>query len=205
MVPAMESLAKGLKGAARVGAVDCSAHSKICQSHGVNGYPTIKLLGPDGAQDYNGPRSAKAMRDALVRLIPDSKVRIVSGSKDASLRALRDRHCKGGEGGKSKACVLALSAHSQPSALIKALAAFYEDDKALSGKVDLKYFHVDVGKDKQHMLKVLEALGVTGSSGSPSLLLIAGEGAPQAFSSTDAGFTQLHKWIQKHAISAKRK
>lgn len=188
MVPAMETLARGLRGAARIGAVDCSAHQGLCQRYGVQGYPTLKLLGPGGAQDYNGPRTAKAMRNALVDLIPDAGVRIANGGKPAAISSLKKRHCT------KNACVVVLSSHSEPSALFKALAAYAKDDKAVTG---LKYIHVDVGSEKQHLDAVLAEFG-TPAAKNPLLLFVKADTA-RTFSSDKAGFTQIHKWIREQA------
>ncbi|ELU16122.1 hypothetical protein CAPTEDRAFT_168943 [Capitella teleta] len=46
--------------------VDCTTETKICQKHGVSGYPTLKIFrGGELAEDYNGPRDA----DGIVKVM----------------------------------------------------------------------------------------------------------------------------------------
>ncbi|KAI9850328.1 MAG: protein disulfide-isomerase precursor [Thelocarpon superellum] len=42
--------------------VDCTEEAELCQSYGVEGYPTVKVFrGPDNVQPYNGQRKAPAI------------------------------------------------------------------------------------------------------------------------------------------------
>lgn len=183
MVGAMEELAEGLRGAARVAAVDCQAQAQLCQSYGVRGYPTIKLLGPDGSRDYEGPRTAKAMRDALVALVPGDSVRVVSGSKFRSLQSLRSRFCDGEDGaGRPKVCVLLLSQKSRPSPLFRAIAAQHRDEQTTVADEDgaaFVFIHVDIGRGDKHRNEAARALGLTGTDAKPdaSLVMLRGKAA----------------------------
>lgn len=69
LAPTLCAVAKGLGGAAAVGAVDCEASPKICESYGVQGYPTLHLLTPAGSQQYEGPRSGPALKAALTSAV----------------------------------------------------------------------------------------------------------------------------------------
>ncbi|EHL02292.1 putative protein disulfide-isomerase [Glarea lozoyensis 74030] len=77
--PAYEKAAKSLAGLAKVGAVDCDEESNkpFCGSFGVQGFPTLKIVKPGKTpgkpivEDYNGPRTAKGIVDALVDKIPN--------------------------------------------------------------------------------------------------------------------------------------
>ncbi|KAG0053226.1 protein disulfide-isomerase precursor [Gryganskiella cystojenkinii] len=41
-----------------VAKVDCTVHTELCQEHGVQGYPTLKIFKEGEATDYQGPRKA---------------------------------------------------------------------------------------------------------------------------------------------------
>jgi protein disulfide-isomerase A1 len=42
--------------------IDCTEQQELCQSYGVEGYPTLKLFrGVDNVQPYQGPRKAAAI------------------------------------------------------------------------------------------------------------------------------------------------
>jgi protein disulfide-isomerase A6 len=68
-----------LAGLAKVAAVDCDEESNkpFCGGFGVQGFPTLKIIKPGKTpgkpivEDYNGPRTAKGIVDALVDKIPN--------------------------------------------------------------------------------------------------------------------------------------
>ncbi|KAK1077551.1 protein disulfide-isomerase precursor, partial [Friedmanniomyces endolithicus] len=42
--------------------IDCTAEQDLCQSYGVEGYPTLKIFrGAENVQPYSGPRKAQAI------------------------------------------------------------------------------------------------------------------------------------------------
>ena len=55
--------------------VDCTAETKTCGKHGVNGYPTLKIFkNGEVSADYNGPRDADGIvRYMRTRAGPSSK------------------------------------------------------------------------------------------------------------------------------------
>jgi protein disulfide-isomerase A1 len=53
---AAKSLAtKGIK----LGAVDCSEEKSICESHGIRGYPTLKVFREGRSSDFDGGRQSE--------------------------------------------------------------------------------------------------------------------------------------------------
>lgn len=96
--PAYEKAAKNLEGLAKVAAVNCDDDSNkpFCGQMGVQGFPTLKLVTPSKkpgkpkVEDYQGPRSAKAIVDAVVERIPNHVKRVTDKELDGWLSASRD-------------------------------------------------------------------------------------------------------------------
>ncbi|KAI5839039.1 PDI protein A prpA [Morchella snyderi] len=84
--PDYEKVAKSLKGLAKVAAVDCNEekNKNLCAEQGVQGFPTLKIFQPSGKKgspsviDYTGPRTAKAISDAVAERIPNHVTRVTS-------------------------------------------------------------------------------------------------------------------------------
>ncbi|PMD16300.1 thioredoxin-domain-containing protein [Hyaloscypha hepaticicola] len=82
--PAYEKAAKNLAGLAKVAAVDCDEDSNkpLCGQFGVQGFPTLKIIKPGSkpgkpiVEDYQGPRTAKGIVDAVVDKIPNHVKRV---------------------------------------------------------------------------------------------------------------------------------
>ncbi|KIW21277.1 protein disulfide-isomerase domain [Exophiala spinifera] len=82
--PAYEKAAKGLAGLAKVAAVDCDdeANKPFCGQMGIQGFPTLKIVKPGKkpgrpiVEDYNGPRSAKDIVQAVKDKIPNHVKRL---------------------------------------------------------------------------------------------------------------------------------
>ncbi|KAJ5718934.1 uncharacterized protein N7483_010016 [Penicillium malachiteum] len=77
--PAYEKAAQNLNGLAKVAAVNCDEdeNKPFCGQMGVQGFPTLKIVTPSKkagrphVQDYQGPRTAKGIVDAVVNNIPN--------------------------------------------------------------------------------------------------------------------------------------
>eukprot|EP00475_Leptophrys_vorax_P010493 TRINITY_DN17077_c0_g2_i1.p1 TRINITY_DN17077_c0_g2~~TRINITY_DN17077_c0_g2_i1.p1 ORF type:complete len:692 (-),score=192.40 TRINITY_DN17077_c0_g2_i1:54-2129(-) len=83
--PEYVQMAAKLKGIVNVGAVDCDDKSNgaIAQQYQIQGFPTIKVITPDGkAHDYNGPRTAGSMAQFVVNFL-DSQIYAVSQGSEA--------------------------------------------------------------------------------------------------------------------------
>jgi len=66
MKPAWDKLIKQYKGSktALVADVDCTAAGKdLCETHGVEGFPTIKWGDPSALEDYEGGRDFKELKE----------------------------------------------------------------------------------------------------------------------------------------------
>jgi len=66
MKPACDKLIKQYKGSktALVADVDCTAAGKdLCETHGVEGFPTIKWGDPSALEDYEGGRDFKELKE----------------------------------------------------------------------------------------------------------------------------------------------
>ncbi len=68
-------LATGVKGKAKIGAVDCTKHRTVCSKYGVNGYPTLKKFGADKAkpEEYEGDRSIDDLKTFATGMAAEAK------------------------------------------------------------------------------------------------------------------------------------
>ncbi|KKK17339.1 hypothetical protein ARAM_005287 [Aspergillus rambellii] len=88
--PAYEKAAKNLEGLAKVAAVNCDedANKPFCGQMGVQGFPTLKIITPSKkpgrprVEDYQGPRTAKGIVDAVVDKIPNHVARVTDKDLD---------------------------------------------------------------------------------------------------------------------------
>ncbi|KAB8606236.1 hypothetical protein FH972_025866 [Carpinus fangiana] len=91
LAPAYAKAATSLQGLANVAAVNCDedANKPFCGSMGVQGFPTLKIVKPGKkkgkpvVQDYQGPRSAKGIVEAVKDKIPNH----VTSVKDDNLES----------------------------------------------------------------------------------------------------------------------
>jgi len=85
LAPKFAKAADDVKGMAVFAGIDCTVEQELCQSHGVQGYPTIKIkpAGPgEELQDYRGPREAKALKKTALGMVKQVSVERI---KDADL------------------------------------------------------------------------------------------------------------------------
>ena len=119
---AYEKAAKGLKDLAQVAAVNCDDDSNkaFCGGMGVQGFPTLKIIKPSktpgkpSIEDYQGPRTASGIVDAVKSAIPNHVKRISDKSLDAWLKSDNET-----------AKAFLFSEKGTTSALIKVLASEY--------------------------------------------------------------------------------
>ncbi|KAF7911482.1 uncharacterized protein EAF01_002989 [Botrytis porri] len=96
--PAYEKAAKSLAGLAKVAAVNCDEESNkaFCGGFGVQGFPTLKIVKPGSkpgkpiVEDYNGPRTAKGIVDAVVDKIPNLVKRVADKDLESFLADAND-------------------------------------------------------------------------------------------------------------------
>lgn len=89
--PAYEKAAKSLAGLAKVAAVNCDEESNkaFCGQFGVQGFPTLKIIKPGKKpgrpviEDYQGPREARAIVDAVSDKITNHVNKLKADTLDA--------------------------------------------------------------------------------------------------------------------------
>lgn len=153
--PAYEKVAKSLKGLAKVAAMDCDAafNKEFCGRLGVQGFPTLKIVKPGKkpgkpvVSDYQGPRSAKEMADAVVDKISNHVKRVQDKDLDGWL-----------EEGNSTAKAILFSDKGQVSALLKSLAIDFLGS-------------ISFGQIRSANEKAVETFGITKY---PTLVLLPG-------------------------------
>ncbi|KAI9648154.1 hypothetical protein NHQ30_002786 [Ciborinia camelliae] len=96
--PAYEKAAKNLAGLAKVAAVNCDEESNkaFCGGFGVQGFPTLKIVKPGSkpgkpiVEDYNGPRTAKGIVEAVVDKIPNLVKKVTDKDLESFLADAND-------------------------------------------------------------------------------------------------------------------
>ncbi|KAJ5934137.1 hypothetical protein N7466_003684 [Penicillium verhagenii] len=97
--PAYEKAAQNLNGLAKVAAINCDddENKPFCGQMGVQGFPTLKIVTPSNkpgkprVEDYQGPRSAKGIVDAVVDRIPNHVKRATDQDLDKWLGQNEER------------------------------------------------------------------------------------------------------------------
>ncbi|KAH9873703.1 hypothetical protein IAQ61_004329 [Plenodomus lingam] len=92
--PAYETAAKSLAGIAKVAAVNCDdeMNKPFCGKMGVQGFPTLKIVRPGKkpgkptVEDYQGPRSAKGIVEAVKDKVPNIVKRVNDKNLDEWLQ-----------------------------------------------------------------------------------------------------------------------
>lgn len=141
--------AKALKGVANLHAVDCDQDSNkgLCEQYNVKGFPTLKLFGPSGKTrgtarsdfiaDYQGPRTGKAIKAAVLERLNGAEYKVIS-----SIPKLNEKF------GKRPRVVLASAPSSSSSsakkdevpAVWKALAVEFDQRAYLKNKDESPLF-----------------------------------------------------------------
>ncbi|GAO13624.1 uncharacterized protein UV8b_01757 [Ustilaginoidea virens] len=94
--PAYENAAKKLDGLAKVAAVDCDddANKQLCGAMDVKGFPTLKIVRPGKkangkpvVEDYQGPRTATGIVEAVVSRINNHVARVSDKDLDKFLES----------------------------------------------------------------------------------------------------------------------
>ncbi|RMZ66713.1 disulfide isomerase [Pyrenophora seminiperda CCB06] len=96
--PAYEAAAKSLNGIAKVAAVNCDEemNKPFCGKMGVQGFPTLKLVRPSKkpgkptVEDYQGPRTAKGIVEAVKDKVPNMVKRVNDKNLDEWLQENKD-------------------------------------------------------------------------------------------------------------------
>ncbi|KAL1657280.1 hypothetical protein SLS61_000325 [Didymella pomorum] len=96
--PAYEKAAQSLAGIAKVAAVNCDEemNKPFCGQMGVQGFPTLKIVRPGKKtgkptiEDYQGPRSAKGIVDAVKDKVPNIVKRVNDKNLDEWLQENKD-------------------------------------------------------------------------------------------------------------------
>ncbi|KAM0486269.1 hypothetical protein ACHAPX_000974 [Trichoderma viride] len=155
--PAYEKAAKNLQGLAKVAAIDCDDESNkpFCGSMGVQGFPTLKIVRPGKkagrpvVEDYQGPRTASGIVDAVVSKINNHVAKLTDKDVDGFLE-------KDGE----KAKAILFTEKGTTSALLRSIAIDYLDV-------------ISVGQVRNKEKAAVEKFGI---SSFPSFVLIPGGG-----------------------------
>eukprot|EP01029_Cantina_marsupialis_P011005 TRINITY_DN2474_c0_g1_i1.p1 TRINITY_DN2474_c0_g1~~TRINITY_DN2474_c0_g1_i1.p1 ORF type:complete len:583 (-),score=201.38 TRINITY_DN2474_c0_g1_i1:180-1877(-) len=105
-----------------VAAINCGRFPEICEHHGVTSYPTIKVLTPDGPEDYEGVRTASAFGAFVKSRIADviHRLRTVE-----DIRELKATKCHQG-------CAILFSKRDESSVLYKALSSEFRKSLTLA-------------------------------------------------------------------------
>ncbi|GAX74655.1 hypothetical protein CEUSTIGMA_g2103.t1 [Chlamydomonas eustigma] len=100
LAPKYKQVASALAGIVKLGAVNCDLHKKLCSKEAVKGYPTIKAYIPEqtGSKFYKGERTAKAINDWILSLIPNH-VNLISSDSDTTQLL---QSCAGGSRSKRR-------------------------------------------------------------------------------------------------------
>lgn len=153
--PAYEKAAKNLAGLAKVAAVDCDddANKPFCGTMGVQGFPTLKIVRPGAkkgkpvVEDYQGPRTAKGIVDAVVDKI-NNHVQRVSDKEIDNFLSTKNESAK----------AILFTEKGTTSALLKSLAIDFLDV-------------ITMGQVRNTQKKAVEMFGIETF---PSLVLLPG-------------------------------
>lgn len=148
LAPKWRKVAEALHGVVRVAAVNCDAQQALCQGQRIKGYPTIRAFKAGRWIEYKGDRSAGAIKDWALALLPTDVIRTVS--KAAHLEEFL-KISGGGGGGAAKgassarwgAGMLLFTSKAETSALYKSLAMRYKGKLAFG---EVRSAHAELSK-----------------------------------------------------------
>lgn len=110
LIPEYKKAAKLLKGIASVGAIDATTQQGIPSKYAIQGYPTIKIFDATDKSkpiDYNGPRTAKGIADAVQKSIEKTvETRIRGGSSAGFGKTKTEKKSSSEKGKEGKVVVL---------------------------------------------------------------------------------------------------
>lgn len=106
-----------------MGAVNCEEQQGLCQQEGVEGYPTIRGYINGQAHEFSGGRSAAALKEFALGLIPN---KVVALSSKRALEALL-KDCGGGarSGAAWGLCLVLVTDKRETSPLYRSLSSQY--------------------------------------------------------------------------------
>lgn len=125
LAPKWSKAAASLHGVVKVAAVNCDEQKQLCAKHGVQGYPSIKASVNGRFVDYNGARSASALVDWAIGLIP-AHVPVIKTPAAASSFHSRARNTSWRVG------IVLVSQATSPPALLRSLAHQYSGEVAFA-------------------------------------------------------------------------
>lgn len=111
--------------------VDCTAETELCSSHGVNGYPTLKVFRNGTPTDYSGTRKT----DGIVSYMKKQALPAVSNVK-------ADNHAEFTKADKIVIISYLDSTDSIDSDLFNSFANLHRDDYLFGSTVDPKAFEL---------------------------------------------------------------
>ena len=182
MKPAYEKAAKGLDGLAQVAAINCDDESNkaFCGSMGVQGFPTLKTVRPtlkNGkpiVSDYQGPRTAKGIVDAVKGIIPNHVTRVADKDLDSWLSE-----------GNDTAKAILFSEKGTTSALIKVLASEF-------------YGRLPIAQVRDKDASAISMFGITKY---PTLLVLTGGTSPAVIYEGEMKKAPMYTFLSKYAAA----
>jgi len=83
LAPEYEQAATTLKAKSiKLAKVDCVDHAELCQQHGVQGYPTLKVFRNGTPVDYSGPRKADGIVSYMIKQSLPAVTSVTSANHD---------------------------------------------------------------------------------------------------------------------------
>lgn len=137
----MKKAAKALKGIASIGVVDGDKAQGVAQKLGVRGFPTFKLIVDGKITDYNGPRDANGMVNAVMSEVQSLVKGRLGGKAGGSSKSSSSGGSKGGAGGNSGGNKKSDSEPGGGKFVVKGSASNFEDEVFNSNEPVLVEFY----------------------------------------------------------------